>query len=82
MGLGVLAGLILARLIRRRYEDRLAYWISEKDRGQVHAINKGLERTTGDIFAFINSGDVYVPGAFAAVAEHFGDHERRRHPRP
>jgi glycosyltransferase involved in cell wall biosynthesis len=55
----------------RRYEDRLAYWISEKDRGQVHAINKGLEQATGDIFAFINSDDVYLPGAFAAVAEHF-----------
>ena len=57
--------------IIRRYEDRLTYWISEKDRGQVHAINKGLEQTTGDIFAFINSDDVYLPGAFAAVAEYF-----------
>jgi glycosyltransferase involved in cell wall biosynthesis len=57
--------------IIRRYEDRLAYWISEKDRGQVHAINKGLEKCTGDVFAFINSDDVYLPGTFAAVAEHF-----------
>src|SRR6266404_2581254 len=57
--------------IIRRYEDRLTYWISEKDRGQVHAINKGLDQTTGDIFAFINSDDVYLPGAFAAVAEYF-----------
>jgi glycosyltransferase involved in cell wall biosynthesis len=57
--------------IIRRYEDRLAYWISEKDNGQVHAINKGLEQATGDIFAFINSDDVYLPGAFAAVAEYF-----------
>lgn len=54
-----------------RYENRLAYWTSEKDRGQVHAINKGLEQATGDIFAFINSDDVYLPGTFAAVAEHF-----------
>lgn len=57
--------------IIRRYENSLAYWISEKDNGQVHAINKGLEQATGDIFAFINSDDVYLPGAFAAVAEYF-----------
>jgi len=55
----------------KRYEDRLAYWTSEKDRGQVHAINKGLERATGDILAFINSDDVYLPGAFNAVINHF-----------
>src|SRR6266852_3950433 len=58
----------------RRYEKHLAYWISEKDRGQVDAINKGLKRTTGDIFAFINSDDVYLPGTFAAVAEYFENH--------
>src|SRR5688572_6274864 len=58
----------------RRYEDRLAYWASEKDRGQVHAINKGLAKSTGDIFAFINSDDVYLPETFAAVAEYFDAH--------
>ena len=57
-------------IIRRR-EDRLAYWESAHDRGQVHAINKGLERATGDIFAFINSDDVYLPGAFSAVVSYF-----------
>ena len=58
----------------RRYQNRLAYWISEKDRGQVHAINKGLERASGDIFAFINSDDVYLPGTFAAVTEYFEEY--------
>src|SRR5262249_33844481 len=57
--------------IIRRYEGRLTYWMSEKDRGQVHAINKGLEKATGDIVAFINSDDVYLPGALAAVADYF-----------
>jgi glycosyltransferase involved in cell wall biosynthesis len=58
----------------KRYEDRMASWVSEKDRGQVHAINKGLAKATGDIFAFINSDDVYLPGAFDAVAEYFARH--------
>jgi glycosyltransferase involved in cell wall biosynthesis len=57
--------------IIRRYEKHLAYWISEKDRGQVHAINKGIEKVTGDIAAFINSDDLYLPGAFNAVINHF-----------
>src|SRR5574338_66627 len=59
--------------IIRRHEDKLAYWVSEKDRGQVHALNKGLERATGDVFAFINSDDVYLPGAFNAAMSYFAD---------
>ena len=63
-----------SREIIRRYEGHLAYWVSEKDRGQVEAINKGIHRATGDIFAFINSDDVYLPGTFSAIAQYFDAH--------
>lgn len=60
----------------RRYEDRIAYWVSEKDRGQAHAVNKGFAVATGEIFGWQNSDDLYLPGAFRTVSE-----ETFRHPR-
>jgi glycosyltransferase involved in cell wall biosynthesis len=45
--------------IIRNYEDRLAFWTSEKDQGQSDAINKGFQKASGEIVAWINSDDVY-----------------------
>jgi glycosyltransferase involved in cell wall biosynthesis len=53
----------------RKYESELAYWVSEPDRGQSHALNKGFERATGEILAWINSDDFYLPGALFAAAQ-------------
>ena len=59
----------------KKYESWLAYWTSEKDRGQTHAINKGFKRVTGVIFAWLNSDDVYLPGALHRVANEFQAHK-------
>lgn len=51
----------------RRYESRIAYWVSEPDRGQADAINKGLRKATGDIVTWFGADDVYADGIFAAL---------------
>lgn len=58
----------------KRYEDRLDYWVSEPDRGQSHAINKGFKRSTGEILAWLNSDDTYEPGALMEVGRYFREH--------
>jgi glycosyltransferase involved in cell wall biosynthesis len=55
--------------ILERYSARLAWWVSEPDKGQTDALNKGLRRATGDIVAYINSDDYYLPGAFDAAVD-------------
>lgn len=63
--------------ILKRYSaansDRMK-WTSEKDRGQTHAVNKGIKSTSGEIIGWLNSDDVYYPGALRAVEDYFASH--------
>jgi len=54
-----------------KYDPWIAYWESDPDEGQAHAINKGLRRGTGEIEAYLNSDDVYCPYALKEVAAQF-----------
>ncbi len=56
----------------KKYEPWLTFWVSEPDHGQAHAINKGLARSTGLIFNWINSDDLLMPGALATIAATLG----------
>lgn len=59
--------------IIKKYENYLAYWISENDRGQSEAINKGLKKATGEIVAWLNSDDLYLPETLSTVAKTFSE---------
>lgn len=61
--------------IIKRYEDRLAYWVSEKDSGFAQAINKGFSKASGDILFWINSDDLLLPGALETVGKFFRKYE-------
>lgn len=58
----------------KKYESQLAYWVSEKDNGQYHAIQKGFEKSTGEIMAYINSDDIFRKKSFYIVAEIFSNY--------
>lgn len=62
--------------IIKKYEEHITYWVSEKDKGQSHAINKGLDKATGQIINWLNSDDYYEPHSLFKVATAFnrGEH--------
>jgi len=62
--------------IIKRYEKFLAYWVSEKDKGQADAINKGFGIAKGELIAWQNSDDIYLPSTFVHIARIFN---KRRH---
>lgn len=57
--------------IIKKYAKHLKYWQSQKDRGQNHAITEGFKHATGDIYAYLNSDDKYLPWTFRTVAQIF-----------
>jgi glycosyltransferase involved in cell wall biosynthesis len=60
--------------ILRRYAPRLKRWTAEPDAGQADAVNRGMQHATGDVLAYLNSDDLFLPGSLAYVACYFADH--------
>jgi glycosyltransferase involved in cell wall biosynthesis len=58
-----------------RHADQIAYWVSEPDRGQAHAINKGFRQARGEVLAWLNADDMYLPCAVQKAAQALSDRE-------
>jgi len=61
--------------IIKRYQHRLAYWVSEPDKGQADAITKGFKKATGEILAWLNSDDLYTKRAIPTIVDFFSRHK-------
>ena len=60
--------------IIQKHASRLAGWVSEKDKGQADAVNKGFSQATGEIVGWLNSDDLYYPGAISSAVKAFQEH--------
>ncbi|MNJ97632.1 GalNAc(5)-diNAcBac-PP-undecaprenol beta-1,3-glucosyltransferase [compost metagenome] len=61
----------------KQYEKQIHYWVSEKDNGQSHAINKGLEMANGDLLSFLNSDDLLMPNVLHEIASTYKEDEKQ-----
>jgi glycosyltransferase involved in cell wall biosynthesis len=63
-----------SRAIIKKYKDKISYWISQPDGGQAAVVKRGLEMASGDIFAWANADDKYLPGTVQFVSDVFSTH--------
>lgn len=63
--------------IIKKYEKYLTFWTSQKDNGQADAIYRGFEMSTGEIIAWINSDDLYLPNALITAAKYFSRNRKK-----
>ncbi len=61
--------------VLQKYDHCLEAWVSERDRGQAHAFNKGLKHVTGEIIGWLNSDDIYLNQCLFGAAEYFFKHQ-------
>ena len=61
--------------VLKKYNEKLTYWVSEKDNGQSEALNKGLRKATGEIIYWLNSDDILLPDALNKVVQYFDNNK-------